>query len=312
MVTYNTVLEDAQYIAIAKKAAEYFQEDAITNVIPLITTDTPDQLYYRHVPLGKSKVSQGISDDWSPQGEKADTEHGYVDFYLGGREMHLVIPKKGINQYVGENLLADKRRQEIRQFALDVDLTNIVGNYPDLDDRDGLLDAGGLIGQATTVEDLDGSDSNLSTKGDIWKGINKMIDAIPLRLRVNAPPMLLFGSENIIKNAKAPDRVYNDAVEWDFITRTLMGELAPRGRRIGQVIITNNILVQGTDTLGTHDRLMLIVPHEDIIARVVSRGFSLLDEEQVMFGIHQAWGWRGSLCVFDTDGVQFSEQIVWA
>jgi len=310
MVTYGTVFEDRQYIAIARRAAKYFEEEAKSYDIPLIIADGPDDLYYRHTLFLETKATQGIADKWSPQGEKAWTPHGYTDFYLGGKEMHLHIPKGTINHYNDRNLLADKHDAAIKKFALDVDLMNFIGNYRDQDDRDTYFDAGGLLNQATSVIDLNGTDSNLATKGYVWKGIKKMIKAVPFRKRESSPPMLLYMSENLVANLTAPDRIYQDMLEMDFIKKTFITE-GLKSLKIGKIIVTNHILVDGTDTEGTHDRIMLVVPAKEGVARVVSRGFSLLDEEKIMFNVHQAWGHRGACCVFDAEFVQFSEQIVW-
>jgi hypothetical protein len=312
MVTYDTVFEDRQYIAVARAAAKYFEETAKSYPIPMIIADGPDDLYYRHTLLLETKASQGIADMWSPQGPLAQTPHGYTDFYLGGKEMHLHIPKNDINHYKDRGLISQKYDAAIKKFALDVDLMNFIGNYPDPNDRDVYLDAGGLLTQATSVVDLAGGASNLATKGYIWAGIKKMIDAIPFRKRESSPPMLLYMSENLASKLSAPDRVYMDMLERDFIYKTFVGPEALPGRKIGQIIVTDKILVYGTDTAGTNDRMLLVVPDPAGVARVVSRGFSLLDEESIMFNVHQAWGYRGALCVFDAEFVQFTEQIVWA
>lgn len=311
-ITYNTVFEDRQYISVARRAAKYFEETAKSYAIPLLIADEPDALYYRHTLFTETKATQGIADKWSPQGEKAFTPHGYEDYYLGGKEMHLHIPKNDINIYKDKGLLSQKYDAAIKKFALDVDLMNFIGNYRDQDDRDAVLDAGGLMGQGTAVTALNGSDSNLATKGYIWKGIKKMMDAIPFRKRESAPPMLLYMSENIASNLGAPDRVYQDMLEKDFIWKVFIGDEALLGRKIGQIIVTDKILVKGTDTAGTEDRMILVVPDPAGVARCVSRGFSLLDEEKIMFNVHQAWGYRGALNVFDDEFVQVSEQIVWA
>ena len=310
-ITYNTVFEDKQYISVARRAAKYFEETAKSAAIPLIIADEPDSLYYRHTLFTETKATQGIADKWSPQGEKAFTPHGYEDYYLGGKEMHLHVPKGDINHYKDKGLLADKYDKAIKKFALDVDLMNFIGNYRDQDDRDAYLDAGGLMNQGTAVTLLNGADSNLATKGYIWKGIKKMVDAPAFRIRESSPPMILYMSENIASVLDAPDRVYQDMLEKDFIYKTFLSDEAFKGRRIGQIIVTDKILVKGTDTAGTHDRMILVVPDAAGVARCVSRGFSLLDEEKIMFNIHQAWGYRGALNVFDDEFVQVSEQIVW-
>jgi len=314
MVTYNTILSDQFYIHTSKKIAEYFSELAIMAAVPVIdkSAETPDALYYRHTNLLETKASRGIADKWSPQGPVADTQHGYTDFKCMGKEMHLAIPKNGINLHNQQFLFDAKQRQAMMQMALDVDDCNIFGNYEDpADDRTKLLDDGGLITQATTVEDLNGTDSNLSTKGDIIKGVNKMIDAIPLRIRQNAPPMKMLVSENLVANGNDGDHIYIEKTEIDLLREKFVTNPI-KNRAISEIIITDKILVTGTDTKGTNDRIVIFVPDERICARIVTRGFSLLGEESRALDIHQVWGWRGCFAVFDANGVQMSEQIVWA
>ncbi len=276
----------------------------------MIQATGPDDREYRWVSLTDPNSSRGVV-DWSPNGPEADAQSGYTDYKLNGVQMDLWLPKAGINQYQGATLLADIKEAEIAKWYLDVDTAMFEGNYND-SDKKVLLDAGGLQAQGTLVQDLNGTDSNLATKGYIWAGINKMIDAIPFAMREEGPPMILFASENIIKKASAPDRIYQDKVEWDFIYDKLIGEKAMEGRKIGSVVVTNKTLISGTDTTGTHDRMILLVPDKRWLGRVVSRGFSLLDEEKKMFGIHQAWGWRGAMIVDNANASQRSEQIVWS
>jgi hypothetical protein len=309
MVTYNTYLEDRQYREVAARAARYYQERAKSNVIPMIPTTIPDAREYRWTVLTDPNASRGIV-DWSPTGPKADTQSGYTDYKLNGIQMDLYIPKNNINQYQGETLLADIRQAEIAKWILDVDDAMFKGNYDDSGNV--LLDAGGMQAQGTAVIDLNGTDSNLATKGYIWAGINKMIDAIPFAMREEGPDMILFIDEDTYKRSAAPDRIYQDKIEYDFIHEMLVGPKAISGRKIGQIIVTNKVLVAGTDTAGTNGRMILLVPDSRWLGRVVSRGFSLLDEENVMFGIHQAWGWRGSFICDNANALQRSEQIVWA
>lgn len=318
MTTYNTVFEDRQYREVAKKAAKYYQERAKMVDLPFIKTEIPDALSYRHTRLKdpqiagedtEADVATGGVQEWEEDGDLADVQHGYDDFTLGSVQMNLKIGNSNINQYVGKNMIANKKNALIAKFAVDVDDGLIKGFY----DRTGkVLLASGFQTQATSVIDLNGTDSNLVTKGDIWEAIVKMVDAIPFAMREEAPPMILLMSENISKNAKAPNRIYQDKVEWDFIHDYFIGEKSVDARRIGEVRITNKILLSGTDTKGTHDRMALYVPDERWIAKVVSRSFSLLGEKQGMLSVKQAWGWRGRCCVFNADAAQFSEQIVWA
>jgi hypothetical protein len=321
MVTYNTVLEDRQYREISKRAARYYQERGKMVDLPLIKTEIPDADQYRWVRLTDPRIAAEEDPDiinvgpatggvreWEESGDLADIQHGYTDYSLGSIQMNLKIINSNINQFVGSNLLADKRDALIAKFAVDVDDGLIKGIY----DRTGQVClATGYQAQATSVVDLNGVDSNLSTKGDIWKGINKMIDAIPFAMREEGPPMVLLMSENIAKNAKAPDRIYQDKLEWDFIYENLIGPMALEGRKIGTVRVTNKILVSGTDTLGTNDRMALYVPDRRWLAKVVSRSFSLLGEKRGMLSVIQGWGWKGRCIIDNADAAQFTEQIVW-
>lgn len=321
MVTYNTVLEDRQYREVAKRAARYYQERAKMVDLPMIKTSIPDAEYYRWTRLTDPRIAAeedptiinvgpagGGVEQWEEAGDLADIQHGYVDYPLGSIQMNLKIINSNINQFVGTNLLADKRDALIAKFAVNVDDGLIKGIY----DRTGQVQiVDGYQGQATSVTNLNGVDSNLATKGDIWKGIIKTIDAIPFAMREEGPPMILIMSENIAKNAKAPDRIYQDKVEWDFIFDNLIGPKAIEARKIGAVRITNKILVSGTDTLGTNDRIAIYVPDRRWLAKVVSRSFSLLGEKMGMLSVVQGWGWKGRCIIDNADAAQFSEQIVW-
>jgi len=315
MVTYNTVLEDRQYREVAKKAARFYQERAKMVDLPLRKAEIPDAESYRWTQLTDPRIAGenqdiatgGVS-EWEEEGDLADIQHGFTDYDLAGIQMNLKIMNTNINQFTSANLLADKKEAKIAKFAVDVDDGLIKGIY---DRTAKVLLASGYQTQATSVIDLNGTDSSLITKGDIWKGIIKMIDAIPFAMREEGPPMVMLWSENIAKNCKAPDRIYQDKVEWNFIWENLMGPMAIEARKIGAVHVTNKILVTGTDTLGTNDRIAIYVPDRRWIAKVVSRSFSLLGEKRGMLSIKQAYGWKGRCIIDNADCAQFSEQIVW-
>lgn len=318
MVTYNTVLEDRQYREVAKRAARYYQERAVMGELPLKKTDIPDAEQYRWTRLTDPQIAgqdarhappaTGGVEQWEEEGDLADIQHGYTDYNLAGIQMNLKVMNSNINQFVGPNLLADKREAEIAKFALDVDLGLIKGIY----NKDGtVLLANGYQAQATTVANLNGTDSSLITKGDIWKGILKMMETIPLGIRQEGPPMVLIMTEHVAAKARAPDRIYQDKVEWDFIYDQLIGPSAMPARKIGTVKIADKILITGTDTIVTNDRIALYVPDIRYIAKVVSRSFSLLGEKQGMLSVKQAWGWKGRCVIDNALAAMFSEQIVW-
>ncbi len=307
------ILQEEHYISVSDTIAQYYKSAAVTADIPFIPMrrypGMPDPTFFRHIKLGESKASFGIYDKWTGYGKKATTDRGYMDYKISGREMILQIPRKGLNLADPMTVITAKERQQMEQFALDVDLMQIIGNYTNFDDRDALLDDGGLITQATSVTNLNGVDSNLSTKSDIWAAFKLFLDTIPLAKRQKSPPALVYMSEGIASALGAPDRIYTDVVEQDFIKRIYVGAEALFGRKIGKIIITNEILIKGTDTLGTHDRLLMLLPNQDFIARIIYQPFGFIAEDLGALAIKQIWGFKGCLAVFDPETVLFSEQI---
>ena len=319
-VTYNTAFEQRQYMAIALKASKYYLEKGAMAPLPLRTTEVPHVKKYRWTRLTKPYIAAedtvanvatgGLeAEEFAEDGPLGDVQHGFNDYDLGSIAMFLKVKNANIPQFVGPNLLADKREALIEKFALDVDTGTIRGIY----DRTGkVLIASGYQAQATSVANLNGTDSNLSTKGDIWKALNLMIDTIPLGMRQQSPPMELVMSEHVYKMASDPNRVYLTDIEWDYIRKYLMGENSLEARRINPVVkISNKILVAGTDTAVTNDRMALYVPNNRWIARVVSRGFSKLGEKRGMLSTTQQWGWTGRCIIDNALAATFTEQIVW-
>ena len=320
VVTYNTAFEQRQYMAISLKAAKYYLEKAAMMALPLKQTQIPHVKKYRWTRLTKPYIAAedtvanvatgGLeAEEFSEDGPLADVQHGYQDYDLGSIAMFIKVKNSNIPQFIGPNLLADKREAKIEKFALDVDTGLIRGIY----DRTGkVLVASGYQAQATTVANLNGTDSNLSTKGDIWKGLNLMIDTIPLGMRQSSPPMELVMSEHVYKMASDPNRVYLNDIEWDYIKKYLMGENALESRKINpNVKISNKLLVAGTDTEVTNDRIALYVPNDRWIGKVVSRGFSRLGEKQGMLSTTMQYGWTGRCIIDNALAATFSEQIVW-
>ena len=319
-VIWNKALEQRQYMAIGLKAAKYYLEKAAMMALPLKKTPVPHVKQYRWTRLSKPYIAAEDSvaavatggleaEEFAEDGPLGDVQHGYQDYNLASIAMFLKVKKANIPQFIGPNLLADKREAIIEKFALDVDEGMIRGIY----DRTGkVLLASGYQTQASPVATLNGTDSNLIEKGDIWKALNKMIDTIPLGMRQSGPPMELVLSENIYKKASAPDRIYLEEVEWDYIMRYLMGDRALKSRKINPDVKISNKMLLATDTLGLHDRMALYVPDDRWIGRVVSRGFSLLGEKQGMLSYTQQWGWTGRCIIDNILAAMFTEQIVWA
>jgi hypothetical protein len=91
-----------------------------------------------------------------------------------------------------------------------------------------------------------------------------------------------------------------------------MGENSLKSRKINpDVKISNKLLVAGTDTIVTNDRMALYVPDGRWIGRVVSRGFAKMGELQLMHSVIQHWGWTGRCIIDNALAAMFTEPIVW-
>jgi len=315
MTYYNAVFDEKQYRSVTKKAADYYLETAKSAALPLIICDVPDGKQYTHVVFAEATgVTGGL--EWAEHGRKMNVRSNYETFELPRIQGLIQIRNQDIQNF-GESLIADKHDAEIRELVKEVDDSIFHGAKND----QGMQLQEGLIGQLTSIEGIvsDGT-GDMSGKGEIWHGIKYMMDDIPFAMREDGPDMILYLNELVYANATAPDRIYQDKIEWDFIWETFMGPKAIHGRKIAKVIITNKIMAEATDdtdgdsadtvdVLGTDGRLLLLVPDKRWGARVVSRGFSLIGEEQHMLSVDQLYGWRGRYCVFDGDAYNYSESV---
>jgi hypothetical protein len=321
MTNYNKVFEEKQYRAITSRAAKYYQETAKMNWLPVIKTDVPDAMEYTYVNLQDPIVTQGGL-EWSEQGKLGVVSHDSTTIKLYSQMMHLNIHNNDIAKF-GSQLIADKHDAKIKKFVLDIDDSILHGpKATDNPNTPGMQIAEGLIGQLTSIQNVAGAAADLSTKGYGWAAIKYIMDDIPFAMREEGPDMVLMMDELFFSKMTAPDRVYNDKVEWDFIYDTFMGPKAVHGRKISNVIVTNKILTEATDdtdgdgndsadTLGTHSRLFLVVPDPRWVANVVSRSFSLVGEEQGMLHTHQLYGFRNRAYFFNADCANFTEQLTW-
>ena len=318
MTNYNQVFRQAQYQAIADRAAKYYYERAKSLPIPVKQTSIPDAYEYRHTDFLETDASYS-SLDYTEEGRRADTIHEYTDIDLFAQELKIRFTRTDRILF-GEQLLADKKDAALAKWALDVD--DVIFHGPKNDQ--GIQLAEGLIGQLTSMQNLNGTDSVLATKGYIWKAIIKMINGIPFAMREEGPGMLLYMSSNLWEKLISPDRVYMEMQELDLIRKNLVGENARPGFKIDQIIVTNKILAEASDdtdgenadtvdVAGTNDRMLLMVPDTRWVARIISRGFSMLGEDTTINGgIKQNWAWRGRGYFFNTNCAEYTEAITWA
>ena len=326
MTTYNITFDESEYRANAKRVAKFYQAKAMGAGLPTIVADKLDQAVYRYTNF-TDPIAGSAGIEWSPHMVRGTvmTEYTDIDLYTNQLDMYY-----NLNDYnrQGASLIDQRKKVIYDKWILNVDYEDWHGAHA----RHGASATGfgggtqlaeGLIGQLTSIENLDGTDSLLNIKGDGWYALNTMIDGIPFNLRQEGAPMLLITDETFAKEMSAPDRIYGDNVEISFIKRYLMGAEAVEGRKIGRWIVNNNILAiaaddtdgvnaDTVDTLGTHSRAMLIVPDDRWIAKIKSRGISLVGEDQDILGSQQIWGTKGRAYLFKADTAEFSEAITWA
>ena len=322
MTYYNVAFEEKQYRAIANRAAKYYQDFCDISSLPLIVSPVADADEYRYTNLSDPYASWA-GQSWSAGGAKGYAVHNYTDFELFTQQCNLYFDMNERRRF-GESMIADKKGAILDKWAIDVAQQGLHGPKNAV----GAQMVEGLIGQLTDIQDIDGTDSVLDVKGDIWKAINTMIDGIPFAIRKEGPPMLMITDEYVIKEAFDPDRIYMDTVEGDFINRMfgIGGTPVDPTRHIGQWIVSNKILGEATDNklseaggakttadvLGTDSRIMLIVPDPRWVGRIVSRGFSKVGEDSDALGTTTIMGWKGRSVFFNTDCAEMSEEINWA
>jgi len=317
MTTYQMVFKQAQYQSVADKAAKYYQETAKSFPIPVVDAD-PGMLEYRHTDFLDPEASYGGL-DYTEEGRAATTIHEYTDIQLFVQECKLRFSANEMRIF-GAALIGDKRDVQLAKWALDVDDAMFHGPKNEAS----IQLAEGLIGQLTSMQDLNGTDSNLATKGYIWKAIIKMINGIPWALREEGPGMLLYMTPHLWEKLISPDRVYLEMQELDLIMKNLVNENARPGFKIAAILLTNKIAAEASDdtdgdnadtvdTEGTHDRMMLMVPDKRWVGRIISDGFHLVGEDRTINGgVKQNWGWRGRGYFFNTACAEYTEALVWA
>ena len=323
MTTYNVVFDESQYRANAKRVAKYYQAKAMGAGLPTIKADPFDAYSYRYTYFS-DPIAGSAGNEWSAHGKKGTVMTQYTDYDLYTNQLDMFYDLNDTNKQ-GASLIEQRKKVIYDKWILNVDYEDWHGPIAAFGGQvgTGTQLAEGLIGQLTSIENLDGTDSLLNVKGDIWYALNTMIDGIPFNIRQEGPPMILITDETFGKETQAPDRIYNDLVEHSFIRKYLMSDEAIQGRKIGSWIVNNNILCKATDdtdganadtvdTVGTHSRAMLIVPDERWVARVKSRGISLVGEDSGILGTQQIWGTKGRALFFNTDCAEFSEAITWA
>lgn len=320
MTTYNEVFDEKQYRSVNLSAAQKYLDLNISSALPRIPTDIFDAYEYLLPKIDEATGAvAGVDyvEDDTPM--SAMHEHEIVELFV--HQGIIKVRNQDIWKY-GDALLADKHEAKIDHLVKTIDDAAFHGPISKL----GLQIAQGIIGQLTPLIDitsLGGHDA--SGKGEIWEVLRAMILDIPLAMRQTGPPMILYINEITISEAKSPERIYQDKIEWDFIYDQFIGPMAPQGQKIGEVIITNKINAnvedahsalhaaangyQTADTLGTTGRMLLVVPDTRWGGVIESAGFHKVYEYQKAMSVDMMFGWHGKAEVIDGDAWNYTEAL---
>ena len=315
MTTYNEVFDEKQYREVNLSAAQKYLDMNVSAALPLISTELYDAYEYLQPKTEEAYgVSAGVDyvEDLAPMSSRH--EHEVIELYV--TQGLIKIRNQDIWKY-GDSLIADKYEAKIDKIVNMVDDGVFHGPKNKLD----IQIAEGIIGQLTSIENLsDAGDHVCSVKGAIWHWVKGMVEDIPLAIRQSGPPMVLFINEKTITEARSPNRIYQDKVEWDFIYDTYIGPAATQGAKIGTVITTDKINAEATDdtdgngadtadTLGTDGRMLLCVPDPRWGGVIESAGFHKVYEYQRPMSVDMLFGWHGRGYVFDEDAWNYTERL---
>ena len=320
MTTYNEVFDEKQYRSVNLSAVQKYLDLNVSAALPRIPTAIFDAYEFLQPSIDEATGAvAGVDyvEDDTPM--SAMHEHEVIELYV--HQGIIKVRNQDIWKY-GDALLADKYEAKIDHLVKTIDDAAFHGPKS----KTGLQIAQGLIGQLTplpNISSLDGHD--LSGKGEIWEVIKEMILDIPLAMRQSGPPMKMYINEKTISEAKSPERIYQDKIEWDFIYDQFIGPMAPKSQKIGEVIITNKINAesedaysllhasangyQTADTLGTTGRILIVVPDTRWGGIIESAGFHKVYEYKKAMSVDMMFGWHGKAQVLDGDAWNYSEAL---
>jgi len=326
-LTQNVMTFDVSlYQALNQRAAKYFREDPEINWIPQAIVTPLDAPEYKKPIFGNSIGVTGET-KLGLNYQKMETPRSHYVYplnYVRGNIFYDVNDMMMEGQY-----LVQRKSQELATWEDQVKQAifkgvrtgvNTATGTPTMYDANGAGQGAvlntGIIEQSTLVENLNDTDSKLTTAGDIYKALSKMMYTIPARFRSGRK--VVFGCDDLLAfNArKALFRgSTNQQSEFDLFFDEWSDQVA------GKPIVSNKLflnLVAGTskteaDTIGTHSRLFAAVIDADIIEQAYSRvGMVGEDRMNSIQSVLQNWAARCSGCVHQPLAVCFSERITWA
>lgn len=318
------VFDTRLYQDLNARAAGYMREDPQINWLPVHNTPKLNAYEYKK-PLYSESIGVKGAHQIGLSQRMMETPKSYRVYDLEGVEADIYYDMNDMTMQA--EYLAQEKTQEISVWADQVKQSFFKGVF-----TEGFTAAGagqgkrlnnGIIEQATLVQDLDGTNSQLTAAGDVYKALDKIVGSIPFHYRDGRQVMV--GCDDLFRR-KARTALFRGATnqmsEFDLFFKEL-AESNPTGTdpMVKKPLIVSDKLflnlVAGTtktetDTVGTHSRLFAAVVDPEIIEAALSF-YGLVGEKQepTIRGVNQKWFARVCGCVHRVDAVVYSEQITW-
>jgi hypothetical protein len=322
--TNNAGVFDKRYIqALNEIAAKCMEEDPQINWINQnVVTPAHAPLYKKPIYeesigiKGSHKLSLATSAMSTPQTTK--------EYNLEYVEADIAYD---INDMLTEGqYLIQRKSQELRKFQTSVKEAIFKGVFTEGfvgDVGQGVRLNDGIIEQATLVQDLDGTNSQLTAAGDVYKALNKMLGSIPYRYR-DGKQVFVGVDDLFVRNARRA--LYrgstNQISEFDLFLNETQGDMAQQGNETRPRLIVSDKLFLNrrsgttkteTDVVGTHSRIFMAIIDPEILEQVYSF-YGIVGEEThgSIQSVDQKVAARCQGCVYRPEAVVYSEQITWA
>ena len=277
---------------------ETHREGYPSGLIP-VDDDVEGEPYTHRIPyMGEQDVSKsGV--DWDPTQALAEAKLNYADCSLFVQQINLGFRSRDFRHTKKLELNA-KVREIIDKFLDEIDHDIFHGKT-----EGNVTLQTGLLAQATSVVDLDGTDSALVDAASLLAGLKKMVTTIPVKYRSKYPIVMIM------------DHTLAETCATTFIGDSSVSVLQAFQNAFPYVTIERNnsaVLTSGTDTAGTHSRVLVFPQSTKILQRVIAKPVSPVGPALVDLtgGVQQLWGTLFGIKVVFSDAVLYSEQIVYA
>lgn len=284
------------YTTIQNYVIDTYREKYPSGLIP-VENIGGEPYTYRIPTFSDVDVSKGVL-DWDAEQARADKILNYLDVPIFGRQMKIAYSARDLRAQ-GADIIDAKKQAIMTKFLDEVDYAIWHGNK----EGDVTLSSG-ILAQATSVVDLDGTDSALVGAAGLLAALKKMVTSMPVKYRTNAPIVLIS------------DWHFYDHCATTFLGTDTATSVAASFKAAYPNVYwfqTNNIL-DSADTAGTNYRLFAFAQDPNILRRVVAKevspvGPAIMD---LTGSVEQLWGTLFAVKAVDATGVLYSEQITYS